>query len=403
MQTYFKDQNLLLEEQKTVKWFLGLFFLISILFDVFYDVILPKFVRHTQIDTANFYDYWIYIILFGLIPIALYLGKNKKVHQIKYLYYLTYILLMIINDSVVYMNRPGDYGSGNAVEVLWLLLAPIFVNGFFLRVVSIGLVLKYILIGVIIQSANVLFPILLVSIISIFSFILLNRFQAYVRAVKNSYDQQLMGIVKGIIATLELKDPYTKGHSERVAAYALEMAKKLDKFSDEELKAFNYACLLHDIGKIHIPDQILMKPSTLTSEEYEIIKAHPVVGAEAVSKVEGFRNNLDVILYHHERWDGKGYPKQLEGINIPYLARIAAVADAFDAMTSSRSYRGALPLEEAYKRIIQGSGTQFDPELVEIFKEVYPLWRDIHETYERDKPISQLWGNDILKYREVRT
>jgi putative nucleotidyltransferase with HDIG domain len=188
-------------------------------------------------------------------------------------------------------------------------------------------------------------------------------------------------MVKGIIATLELKDPYTRGHSERVAGYALLLAKETGGFTKEELKSFNYACLLHDIGKIHIPDQILMKPSGLTQEEFEIIKNHTVVGAEAVQQVEGLDRSISVIRSHHECWDGKGYPDQLQGEQIPLLARIVSIADAFDAMTSTRSYRAAMPVEEAYKRIIEGQGTQFDPHLVDVFKTAYPSWVDFHNSF----------------------
>ena len=132
-------------------------------------------------------------------------------------------------------------------------------------------------------------PIILVIILSVMSFFLLVRFQGYVRAISNSYDNQLEGIVKGVIATLELKDPYTRGHSERVAKYALILANEIGKLSNDEQKSFYYACLLHDIGKVNIPDQILMKPGRLTSEEFEIIKTHPVVGAEAVKNVDGIK------------------------------------------------------------------------------------------------------------------
>ncbi|HLT55103.1 MAG TPA: HD domain-containing phosphohydrolase, partial [Bacillota bacterium] len=116
---------------------------------------------------------------------------------------------------------------------------------------------------------------------------------------------------------------------------------------------------------------------------YEIIKTHPVVGAKAIQDVEGIIDNIDVIYHHHERWDGKGYPDGLAGENIPYLARITAIADAFDAMTSSRSYRPALPYEEAYKRIVEGKGTQFDPQLVELFMRVYPTWIEISKQYSK--------------------
>jgi putative nucleotidyltransferase with HDIG domain len=373
------DPNLRNEERRTVKWFLVLFYIIYIAFDLGYTQI-SKFIPKLKIDTPDILGNWIYLVMFTLIPIAYYLYKKQKYHQIKYIYFISYTLITFLNDIVSFYGKPELYKSGNAVEIFWLLLSPIFVSIPFFRVVTIGLLLKYIAVGLIIQTPFALISILLLAILSIFSFILLNRFQSYVKAVKTTYDHQLVGIVKGVIATLELKDPYTRGHSERVASYAIELARASGKYTNDELKAFNYACLLHDIGKIHIPDQILMKPTSLTKEEYEIIKSHTTVGADAVSKVVGLNNSLEVIRSHHERWDGKGYPDQLKGEEIPYLARITAVADAFDAMTSTRSYRSALTIEEAYERILEGKGTQFDPELVTAFQQVYPSWKKVHNT-----------------------
>jgi putative nucleotidyltransferase with HDIG domain len=381
MQNLLEDQNLIDVEKRTMKWFLALFYIISISFDLFSDYIIPKFVPKLNDTSPNEMGYRIYLFLFGLIPVATYLYKQKKQHSIKYVYFISYTLLTLINDSISYINSSAPYKSGNIVEMFWLLLCPIFVNKRFVKLVSLGLILKYTIVGLIIQSPNVVNAILLIGLLSVLSFIILNRFQSYVDAVKTSYDQQLIGIVKGVIATLELKDPYTRGHSERVASYALILAKELGFFNEEELKSFNYACLLHDIGKINIPDHILMKPTSLTKEEYEIIKSHTIVGAEAVSKVVGFSNTIDVIQYHHERWDGKGYPNGLKGEEIPYLARITSIADAFDAMTSSRSYRAALSVEEAYKRILEGRGTQFDPKLVDSFVKVYTSWKEIHKEW----------------------
>lgn len=130
-----------------------------------------------------------------------------------------------------------------------------------------------------------------------------------------------------------------------------------------------------------------MKPGKLTEEEYEIIKLHPVVGAEAVKDVDGIKDYIDVIRFHHERWDGKGYPDQLTGEEIPLLPRVAAIADAFDAMTSSRSYRKALSVEEAYTRIIKSKGSQFDPMLVEKFMKVFPAWVEFHDNYPWNKEL----------------
>jgi putative nucleotidyltransferase with HDIG domain len=372
------DSNLKNEEAQTLKWFLILFYIISISFDIIFNLITVYFPQFSD-QTSNQLIFLIYLFMFALIPVAQYFVKKQKLYSIKYIYFISYTFITFLNDIITFYGNPNDYKGGSAGEIFWLLLSPIFVSKPFMIVVSVGLILKYIAVGLVIKAPVVFIGILLVSTLSILAFVLLSRFQAYVIAIKTSYDQQLTGIVKGVIATLELKDPYTRGHSERVASYALELAKATGRYAEEELKDFEFACLLHDIGKIHIPDQILMKPSKLTIEEYEIIKSHTTVGAEAVSKVVGLNSSIEVIRSHHERWDGKGYPDQLKGKEIPFLARVAAVADAFDAMTSNRSYRDAMSVEEAYKRILEGKGTQFDPELVDIFQQAYPIWKELHD------------------------
>ncbi|HDR6958116.1 TPA: HD-GYP domain-containing protein [Bacillus cereus] len=180
-----------------------------------------------------------------------------------------------------------------------------------------------------------------------------------------------------VMRIMELKDPYTRGHSERVANYATILARETNEYDDNSLKQFHFICLLHDIGKIGIPDEILKKPSSLTEDEYNLIKAHPQLGSEVFKNISLIKGGEDIILSHHERWDGNGYPQKLKGNQIALCARIVAIADAFDAMTSSRAYRPVLSPEEAYKRIIKGSGTQFDPFIVEIFKKVFPLWKNM--------------------------
>jgi putative nucleotidyltransferase with HDIG domain len=369
------------EEQRTVKWFLLFTYIILIGYDFFYYYFFPVIIQNKGIDPQSKFLYFTYAILTILIPVIYYLNKINKQFWIKYVFSISYILSTLIVDLLNYNGRGGEYTSGNLVEVFLILSLPLFLNTRYFWLVSIGITIKYILIGSILNSAYVIIPIILVAVLSIMAFFLLVRFQGYVRAISTSYDNQLEGIVKGVIATLELKDPYTRGHSERVASYALLLAQEIDKFSKEEQKSFYYACLLHDIGKVNIPDQILMKPGKLTNEEFNIIKTHPAVGAEAVNKVEGIKDSICVIRSHHERWDGKGYPDQLKGEEIPLLARISAIADAFDAMTSSRSYREAMPVEEAYRRIIEGQGSQFDPMLVEEFKKVFPTWVKFHAKY----------------------
>ncbi|WP_368509271.1 HD-GYP domain-containing protein [Bacillus thuringiensis] len=181
-----------------------------------------------------------------------------------------------------------------------------------------------------------------------------------------------------LLKTLELKDVYTFRHSERVAKFATILAKETSKFTDAALKRFYIGCLLHDIGKIKIPHKILNKSSFLTNKEYQIIKNHPLIGIELIKShplvggwIAGYE---DIIFSHHEKWDGSGYPKGLKKEEIPLNARIVAIADAFDAMTSNRAYRNALSFEEAYEKIINGADAQFDSVLVEVFKKFYPLW-----------------------------
>ncbi|WP_286230998.1 HD-GYP domain-containing protein [Neobacillus mesonae] len=382
------------EEQRTVKWFLIIFYIIFISYDIFYYYLLPIFsVVDRPIGFPSNFWYLTYLVLILLIPILIYLNKTNKISWIKYVFIITYMLTVFIVDIFTYYGSRQTYTNGNVVEVFLILSLPLFLDKRFFWIVSIGLIAKYVLMGIISNTSIVVLVSVFIIVLSTFSFILLVRFQGYVRAISTSYDNQIQGIVKGVIATLELKDPYTRGHSERVASYALLLAKEIGILSKDEQKSFYYACLLHDVGKVHIPDQILMKPGKLTSEEFEIIKTHPVVGEEAVKDVEGLTDSICVIRSHHERWDGKGYPDKLVGDDIPLLARIAAIADAFDAMTSSRSYRAAMPVEEAYKRILEGKGSQFDPKLVEEFKKVFPAWVDFHKKC--------LWGktNDNVEVK----
>jgi putative nucleotidyltransferase with HDIG domain len=378
------------EEKQTVKWYLLISYILIIGWDLFYYYISPKYiVTNGVIGLPNDNKIWYlnYIVLLVILPIGYYLSKVNKQYWIKYVFIISYLSVSFLVDIISFLGNNDGYKSGNVVEIFLILSLPIFLNTKYFWSVTLGFTLKYIATGVLLKTSLVVMPIVLLVILSGLSFFLLVRFQGYVRALSTSYDNQLEGIVKGVIATLELKDPYTRGHSERVAKYALMFANEIGKYSKEEQKSFYYACLLHDIGKVNIPDQILMKPGKLTNEEFEIIKTHPVVGAEAVKNVEGIKNSIYVIRSHHERWDGKGYPDQLKGEEIPLLARVSAIADAFDAMTSSRSYRDAMPFEEAYNRIIKGQGSQFDPILVEKFKKIYPEWIKFHQNY----PWTEKW------------
>jgi len=384
------SRTFIYEEQRALKWFLLLFYIIFFLYEVFYHY----FYKNIDLNLPREVNYWMYFWLLFSLPIFTIFMRKEKVYFVKYIFVIGYFFTSILSEISIYSMNNLEYQSGNAVEVLVVLFTPFFINIRFFRVVTSIIVLKYIFLGIYLKSENTIGPIVLVLILSWIAYLILIRFQDYLKAIKDLYDHQLSGIVKGVIATIELKDPYTRGHSERVAYYAQTLANETGKFTPKELSSFHYACLLHDIGKVNIPDSILMKPGKLSKNEFEVIKTHPSVGEEAILKVKGLEDSLPIIKSHHERWDGKGYPEKLKGDSIPFLARVVSIADAFDAMTSSRSYRDALSVDEAYSRIIEGQGTQFDPQLVELFKEIFPSWVKFHRKYDWTNTLSSEDDND---------
>ena len=192
-------------------------------------------------------------------------------------------------------------------------------------------------------------------------------------------EKAYMESIETLRFTVEAKDPYTKGHSDRVAQYSVLIGKKMG-LSEEDQKTLLIGGLFHDIGKIGVPDTILRKPDKLTDEEYSEIKNHPSIGAHILAPATIFREIIPIVKHHHEKYDGKGYPSQLKGDSIPLFARIAAVADTFDAMTSKRTYRDARPIETVIAEIERCKGTQFDPKIADIFLDI--LRNEYHEIEE---------------------
>lgn len=173
-----------------------------------------------------------------------------------------------------------------------------------------------------------------------------------------------------LAATIDLRDREAVGHSQRVAAYTVRLAQEMGVTHPEELEQLRRAALLHDIGKANIPDTILLKPGRLTSQEWRIIRSHPILGYRMLRRIPCFAKAAELAYCHHERWDGTGYPRGLRGEEIPLAARLFAVADVFDALTSDRPYRTALTFEQAAAEIARGRGTHFDPKVVDAFLRV---------------------------------
>ncbi|HSA06468.1 MAG TPA: HD domain-containing phosphohydrolase [Candidatus Gastranaerophilales bacterium] len=181
--------------------------------------------------------------------------------------------------------------------------------------------------------------------------------------------------VKSISSALDAKDTYTHGHSHRVTLFSLVMAQEME-LDENFIEEIETAGLLHDIGKIGVPEDILCKPGRLTDEEYNTIKQHAASARKILDTIPGLKNISLWASCHHERWDGKGYPNQFKEEEIPLPARILAVADTYDAMTSNRSYRKGLPHEVAAEEIKNCGGTQFDPKMIEVFIKVENIFKE---------------------------
>ena len=173
-------------------------------------------------------------------------------------------------------------------------------------------------------------------------------------------------VLAALSQAIEARDPYTRGHSERVSSVAEVVARHLD-WKPQRLSALRLGALLHDVGKLNLDAAVLRKPGPLDDREYREVQRHPQAGARLIRGVEALRPALPYVLFHHERWDGHGYPTGRSREQIPLGARIVAVVDAFDAMISIRPYRRPLPLRSALSELERGAGTQFDPGVVRAF------------------------------------
>ena len=208
--------------------------------------------------------------------------------------------------------------------------------------------------------------------------------------LKDTYDKlekAYLETIQVLRYTVEAKDSYTRGHSDRVSEFSMLLGQKLG-LSDKEINTLKIGGLFHDIGKIGVPDSILLKESKLTDDEYSEIKNHPSIGAHILSNATIFKEVIPIVKHHHERYDGNGYPGKLKGEEIPLLARITAVADAFDAMSSKRTYRNSLDIDTVKAEIERCKGTQFDPKCADAFLDIlnnhYNEIKEIQEKYKSE-------------------
>lgn len=193
-----------------------------------------------------------------------------------------------------------------------------------------------------------------------------HSFQSYM-----NMREAFLDTITSLSLAIDAKDPYTKGHSSRVADYVTALGEELNLPADR-IEFLHYIAMIHDVGKLAIPENILKKEAPLSPEEDSIMKKHSEEGAKIIKNVKYFAPGSDIIKYHHERWDGSGYPSQLKAEAIPQEARILSVADAFDAMTSDRPYRKAMKPQVALRELQKCSGAQFDPEIVNAFATIFP-------------------------------
>ncbi|MCP4746398.1 MAG: response regulator [Desulfobacteraceae bacterium] len=202
-------------------------------------------------------------------------------------------------------------------------------------------------------------------------------------ALYDNIYSNLLSTVYAFVKAIEARDPYTKEHSSRVTHIALALAKKMG-CTTEELDILNVAGLLHDIGKIGIRDDILLKPGRLNREEYRIIQQHPIIGSQIMDKMGLWDREKKIVRCHHENYDGTGYPDGLAGEKIPFLARILSVADVYDAIASDRAYRRRMQEDKIRDIMFGGSGSQFDPQIIEVFRQLYEAG-DFAEVKEQDE------------------
>ncbi len=341
-------------------------------------------------------------------------GKNERREPSKILYVILVVIYLLLNVVIVMVARSKQVVTvnGNTIPMsaytgvvssitnFCLIFIVVFFRkmGFITSLVLLLMQYPMILVSIIIRHQTGSIPGLFTNTFTIVAIILIyNRTSAI-----DKYQEKEVEVLKreqmtaqnlfedtatALVNAIDAKDQYSRGHSLRVAEYSKLIAEELDKDA-EDCERVYYAALLHDVGKIGISDAIINKSGRLTPEEYGVIKQHPVMGNQILSSIREYPYISIGAHYHHERYDGKGYPDGLKGEEIPEIARIISVADAYDAMTSDRSYRTALPQAFVREEFVKGSGTQFDPNFAQVMIKLIDNDKDYllrEMTWDEDK------------------
>lgn len=303
--------------------------------------IFKKIVNASQSAIAIFIAYLLTNITSKLINIDL---LNIFIFAFLYLLLNTLIIGLIVTLSL----------GGKLIDILYYLSVKEFLPNYLILTI-LGILMAFVFQKTGIPGLLLLFMPLLVA--------------RYVFKLYSELRKSYLATIKALIKALEAKDPYTKGHSERVAELAVEIAKEMGLNADQ-IDIIRHMALLHDVGKIGILDTVLNKKGTLDPEEKELIQEHPVLGAKIVEEIPFLKQYAGMVRHHHERFDGTGYPDKVSGEKIPLGARIIAVADTYDAMTSDRPYRAALTKEQAISELERNAGQQHDPKVVKALLKV---------------------------------
>ncbi len=281
------------------------------------------------------------------------------------------ILFLLFGPSLFFLHKNMLYLHIIVIALMIFMIIKCYIQGIRNGFIWLGLIISPMVMSMLtsgVLTTNELSEILLVLVPSITVGMLAEKQRRYIKQLKETY----IATLKALADTTDARDSYTQGHSERVAKYAVLIAKEM-LLAERQIYYLEQAALLHDIGKIAIPDTVLHKTGSLNEEEWVIMKKHPEYSQRIVANLNFLSETLPTILYHHKRFDRKGYPfEKLEG-EIPVTTGILAVADAFDAMTTDRPYRNKLSLGQALDELEKCAGTQFDPNVVKALKRVNGL------------------------------